>query len=127
MRSNYNLIIIDYPLNLLSINDFFKNIMDFTTGFFVVSYPLELCAKKTYAFKQIVRESQSVFSIINNPSISDKFNRVKYEIISGSKVISEIPFIHNKSQKRLKIDHLNTDVIEVKDYLRNVFEDYLMA
>jgi len=127
MRSNYSLIIIDFPPNFFLINDFFKSILDFTSCFLSVSYPIELCAKKTYAVKQIMGENHLVLNILNNPFMPMKFSKTQYEAISGSKVISEIPFIPQKLQRRLKIDYLNTDIIDLKGYLRSVFEDYLMT
>lgn len=128
LRSNYNLIIFDYPANLFSVNSFFNSVADFTTFFLTVSLPNELCARKVSAVIRTIGEHKKLFSVINNTcSISDAIEKKEYEKISGSTVLSEIPFLDVKARKKLKINNLATGIIDIRSYLRNIFNDYLLT
>ncbi|HHT78337.1 MAG TPA: hypothetical protein GXZ93_00815 [Actinobacteria bacterium] len=127
LRSKYNFIIFDYPANLFSVNSFFNSVADFTTFFMTSSLPSRLCANKVRAVIRTIGEHKKLFSIINNTcSISDAIEKKEYEKISDSTVLSEIPFLDAKVQKKLKINNLDTEIIDIRRYLRNIFNDYLI-
>jgi MinD-like ATPase involved in chromosome partitioning or flagellar assembly len=127
LRSYYNLIIFDYPLNLFSVNSFFEGITDFTTFFIVTSFPTPLCARKTYEINKLIADETKILNILNNTSIPVTIKKEEYEKISGSKVISEIPQLDLKLHTKLKINNLETEVIDIRKYLSCFFNNYLMA
>lgn len=127
LKSNYNFIIFDYPANLFSVNSFFDSIADFTDFFLATSFPTEICAKKTYAVNRLIGEGKGIFVILNNSCFFKGIGKKEFEKISGSSVISEIPWLNLKIHKKLRIGDKDTEIIDTRNYLRCFFNNYLMV
>ncbi len=125
LKSSYSFIIFDYPANLFSINSFFSSLADLVASFIITALPSELCARKIHALNKVIKANKKIHCILNNVCASQTISRNEFEELSGCRVVAEIPYQLPEIQKKLKIDNFLTEIIDIKDYLRIFFTNYL--
>lgn len=127
LKSNYNIIIFDFPPLALLFNDFFKSIFNYSTVM-LVSMLSKTCAVNTIKIKSNICPNQKFFQIINNPynSNSNSLTTKEFEKITGCRVDVEIPFFEDKDRKYLKFNNNNVDIIEMQNNLKNFLNNFLV-
>ncbi len=126
LKSNYNVVIFDFPPLTLLFNDFFKNIFSCSTLITMVSISSKTCAVNAAKTKNNIHSNQKFFQIINNPYNSNFLTMKEFEKITGYKIDVEIPFFNNRDKKYLKFNGTNTDIIEMQHNLKNFLNNFLI-
>lgn len=124
LKGNYSFIIFDYPVNLYFVNSFFSALAEFIASTIITIPPTGLCAKKVHALCKTLKK-EKIYCILNNTCNSGTISRKEFEKMSGCGVIAEIPYLPQTAQKKLIIDNLLTEIIDLRNYLRNSFTSYL--